>query len=67
MIIGELVEPNPVGASPNELPDDGIRCMVKGNLTTIPVVDNGTGELVGSTTNSNVITSITGRNGSGAK
>jgi CBS domain-containing protein len=67
MIIGELVESNPVEASPNELPDDGVRCMVKGNLTTIPVADNGTGEPVGSTTNSDVITSITGQNGSGAK
>ena len=67
MIIGELVESNLVEVSPNESLDDGIRCMVQGNLTTIPLVDHGTVELVGSITNSDVITSITGQNGPGAK
>jgi len=66
-MIKELVDPGLVGASPSGLLGDPIGFMASGNQTIILALDHGTVELVGSLTNSNVITSIIGQNGSGAK
>lgn len=55
-MITELVERSLVGASPNGLPGDPIGFTGNGNQTIIPALDHGTVELVGSITNSEVIT-----------
>ncbi len=47
-------------AFPNESLDDIVRRMANHNLTVLPVVENASGELIGSITNSDVVASIIG-------
>jgi Kef-type K+ transport system membrane component KefB len=56
----ELLELDPIVASPDELLDDVTRRMADGNVTVVPVVDKTTGELVGSITNSDIMASVIG-------
>jgi len=60
VIIDELLELEPIMASPDELLDDVIRRMADGNVTVVPVVDKETGELVGSVNSSDVMASVIG-------
>lgn len=64
----ELLELEPIVASPDELLDDVTMRMADGNMTVVPVVDKATGELVGSITNSDIMASVIGAKGhAGAK
>ena len=56
----ELLELEPIVASPDELLDDVTTRMADGNMTVVPVVDKATGELVGSITNSDIMGSVIG-------
>jgi Kef-type K+ transport system membrane component KefB len=67
VILDELLELEPVVASPDELLDDVIRRMADGNVTVVPVIDKETGELVGSITNSDVMASVIGERKHGTK
>lgn len=67
VILDELLELEPIVASPDELLDDVIRRMADGNVTVVPVIDNVSGELVGSITNSDVMASVIGERKHGTK
>ncbi len=58
--LDELLELEPIVASPDELLDDVTTRMADGNMTVVPVVDKATGELVGSITNSDIMASVIG-------
>ncbi|MBN2098757.1 MAG: cation:proton antiporter [Dehalococcoidia bacterium] len=58
--IDELLELEPIVASPDELLDDVTRRMADGNMTIVPVVDKATGELLGSITSSDIMASVIG-------
>jgi len=66
-MLEELLEFEPVVASPDELLDDMIRRMADGNVTVVPVIDKVTGELVGSITDSDVMASVIGERKHGRK
>ncbi len=59
-LLGELAGCDDVVAFPNESLDDIVRRMANHNLTVLPVVENASGELIGSITNSDVVASIIG-------
>ncbi|MDM7998914.1 MAG: cation:proton antiporter [Dehalococcoidia bacterium] len=56
----DLLELEPIVASPDELLDDVATRMADSNMTVIPVVDKATGELLGSITNSDIMASVIG-------
>jgi Kef-type K+ transport system membrane component KefB len=58
--LDELLELEPIVASPDELLDDVTRRMADGNVTIVPVVNKATGELVGSVTSSDIMASVIG-------
>jgi len=58
--LDELLELEPIVASPDELLDDVTRRMADGNVTVVPVVNKATGELVGSVTSSDIMASVIG-------
>lgn len=58
--LGELLELEPIVASPDELLDDVVRRMADANVILVPVIDKATGELVGSITNSDIMASVIG-------
>ncbi len=59
-LLGEMADSDGVVAYPSESLDDILRRMAHHNLTVIPVVNNGSGELIGSITNADVIASMIG-------
>jgi Na+:H+ antiporter len=67
VVLDELLELEPIVASPDELLDDVARRMADGNVTVVPVIDKATGELVGSITNSDVMASVIGERKRGTK
>jgi Kef-type K+ transport system membrane component KefB len=67
VILDELLELEPIVASPDELLDDVARRMADGNVTVVPVIHKETGELVGSITNSDVMGSVIGERKHGTK
>ena len=58
--LDQMLELEPIVASPDELLDDVTRRMADGNVTVVPVIDKATGELVGSITNNDIIASVIG-------
>jgi Kef-type K+ transport system membrane component KefB/CBS domain-containing protein len=58
--LDDLLELEPIVASPDELLDDVTRRMADGNVAVVPVVDRSTGELVGSIANSDIMASVIG-------
>jgi Kef-type K+ transport system membrane component KefB len=56
----DLLELEPIVASPDDLLDDVTRRMADGDMTVVPVVDKATGELVGSITSSDIMASVIG-------
>ncbi len=58
--LDDLLELEPVVASPDDLLDDVIRRMADGNMTVVPVIDKASGELVGSITSSDIMGSVIG-------
>lgn len=60
-MLEELLEFEPIVASPDELLDDVTKRMADGNVTVVPVIDKAPGELVGSMTSNDVMASVAGR------
>ena len=67
VVLQDLLEYEPITASPDELLDDVTRRMADGNVTVVPVVDRSTGELVGSVTASDIMASVIGGGKRGTK
>ena len=67
VVLQDLLEYEPITASPDELLDDVTRRMADGNVTVVPVVDRSTGELVGAVTASDIMASVIGGGKRGAK
>ena len=56
----QLLETDPLVASPEELLDDVVRRMADANTTVLPVVDKATDELVGSISSNDIMASVIG-------